>query len=45
MTVAAKLKFPYRYDEVGSLLRPAALKQARADYHAQKNYPGRFNPD
>ena len=36
MTVAAKLKFPYRYDEVGSLLRPAALKQARADYHAQK---------
>lgn len=36
MTVAAKLKFPYRYDEVGSLLRPAKLKQARADYHAQK---------
>lgn len=36
MTVAAKLKFPYRYDEVGSLLRPARLKQARADYHDQK---------
>lgn len=36
MTVAAKLKFPYRYDEVGSLLRPARLKQARADYNDQK---------
>lgn len=31
-----QLKFPYRYDQVGSLLRPAALKQARKDYQAKK---------
>ncbi|MDM7517484.1 5-methyltetrahydropteroyltriglutamate--homocysteine S-methyltransferase [Lentilactobacillus sp. TOM.63] len=36
MTVAIKTKFPNRFDEVGSLLRPARLKQARADYEAHK---------
>lgn len=36
MTVSVKNQFPYRYDEVGSLLRPAALKQARADFQSQK---------
>ncbi|GHP14790.1 hypothetical protein YK48G_22150 [Lentilactobacillus fungorum] len=36
MTVAIQTKFPNRYDEVGSLLRPARLKQARADYQAHK---------
>ncbi len=36
MAVATKIKFPYRYDEVGSLLRPSRLKQARADYEAKK---------
>lgn len=29
MTIAIKESFPYRYDEVGSLLRPEKLKQAR----------------
>ncbi|MFC6169850.1 5-methyltetrahydropteroyltriglutamate--homocysteine S-methyltransferase [Loigolactobacillus jiayinensis] len=36
MTVATKNKFPYRYDEVGSLLRPEALKQARTDFNHDK---------
>ncbi|MFD0896508.1 5-methyltetrahydropteroyltriglutamate--homocysteine S-methyltransferase [Loigolactobacillus binensis] len=36
MTTAVKNKFPYRYDEVGSLLRPEALKQARTDFKAKK---------
>lgn len=36
MAVATKIKFPYRYDEVGSLSRPSRLKQARADYEAKK---------
>lgn len=36
MTVATKNKFPYRYDQVGSLLRPEALKQARVDFNAHK---------
>lgn len=27
-------KIPFRYDQVGSLLRPAVLKQARADFKA-----------
>lgn len=32
----SKIRTPYRYDVVGSFLRPAALKQARADYEAGK---------
>lgn len=35
MTVTA-IKFPYRYDVVGSLLRPAVLKDARAQFAAGK---------
>lgn len=35
MTVTA-IKFPYRYDVVGSLLRPAFLKDARAQFAAGK---------
>ena len=35
MTVTAT-KFPYRYDVVGSLLRPAVLKDARAQFAAGK---------
>ncbi|MBS1005175.1 vitamin B12 independent methionine synthase [Levilactobacillus brevis] len=35
MTVTA-IKFPYRYDVVGSLLRPAVLKDARAHFAAGK---------
>ena len=27
---------PYRYDVVGSFLRPAKLKQARKDYESKK---------
>ncbi|MDH5106659.1 5-methyltetrahydropteroyltriglutamate--homocysteine S-methyltransferase [Lentilactobacillus diolivorans] len=36
MTTATKIKFPNRYDIVGSFLRPAKLKQARADFQAHK---------
>ena len=36
MTVSVQSKFPYRYDEVGSLLWPAALKQARANFNDKK---------
>jgi 5-methyltetrahydropteroyltriglutamate--homocysteine methyltransferase len=32
MTITTKTNFPYRYDVVGSLLRPAKLKQARAEF-------------
>ena len=35
MTVTA-IKFPYRYDVVGSLLRPAVLKDARAQFAVGK---------
>ncbi|ARN91674.1 vitamin B12 independent methionine synthase [Levilactobacillus brevis] len=35
MTVTA-IKFPYRYDVVGSLLRPVVLKDARAQFAAGK---------
>ena len=31
-----KITSPYRYDFVGSFLRPENLKQARKDYHAGK---------
>ena len=31
-----KIKFPYRYDIVGSFLRPEKLKQARADLKTKK---------
>ena len=30
----SNLKTPFRYDYVGSFLRPAKLKKARADYEA-----------
>ena len=30
------IKLPYRYDYVGSFLRPAKLKQARLDFHSGK---------
>ena len=30
----SNLKTPFRYDYVGSFLRPAQLKKARADYEA-----------
>ncbi|MCD2257192.1 5-methyltetrahydropteroyltriglutamate--homocysteine S-methyltransferase [Agrilactobacillus fermenti] len=36
MSTIVKTKFPNRYDVVGSLLRPARLKQARADFQAHK---------
>ncbi|MDV7719431.1 5-methyltetrahydropteroyltriglutamate--homocysteine S-methyltransferase [Pediococcus ethanolidurans] len=36
MTVSVKNQFPYRYDEVGSLLRPEALKAAREKFHAHE---------
>lgn len=36
MTVAAKIKYPNRYDIVGSFLRPEKLKQARDEYHAHQ---------
>lgn len=36
MTVDVKVKFPYRYDEVGSLLRPESLKKAREDFKTGK---------
>lgn len=32
MTTTTKTQYPYRYDVVGSLLRPAALKVARAQF-------------
>ncbi|MFC6274069.1 vitamin B12 independent methionine synthase [Levilactobacillus tangyuanensis] len=32
MTTTTKIQYPYRYDVVGSLLRPAALKEARAQF-------------
>ena len=31
-----KITSPYRYDFVGSFLRPESLKQARKDYKAGK---------
>jgi hypothetical protein len=36
MTVAAKIKYPNRYDIVGSFLRPEKLKRARDAYHAHQ---------
>lgn len=30
----SNLQTPFRYDYVGSFLRPTALKKARADYEA-----------
>ncbi|GAK47347.1 putative methionine synthase [Secundilactobacillus oryzae JCM 18671] len=36
MTVDVKVKFPYRYDEVGSLLRQESLKKAREDFKTGK---------
>ena len=33
----SNLKTPFRYDYVGSFLRPAKLKKARADYEAGNN--------
>ena len=33
-----KLNTPFRYDYVGSFLRPAELKQARTDFENGKNY-------
>ena len=32
----SKLQTPFRYDFVGSFLRPEKLKQARADFEAGK---------
>ncbi len=32
----SNLQTPFRYDYVGSFLRPAKLKQARADFEAEK---------
>ena len=32
----SKIQTPYRYDFVGSFLRPQALKDAKADYQAGK---------
>ena len=32
----SNLQTPFRYDYVGSFLRPAKLKQARADFEAKK---------
>lgn len=37
---AVQVKFPYRYDVVGSLLRTQALKDAHAKYNA-----GQINAD
>lgn len=34
--MSKKIRAPHRYDVVGSFLRPAALKQARADFEAGK---------
>ena len=31
---------PYKYDIVGSFLRPEKLKQARKDFEAKKNHKG-----
>lgn len=36
MTIAIRESFPYRYDEVGSLLRPEKLKQARDNFRNNK---------
>lgn len=36
---------PYRYDVVGSFLRPAKLKQARKDYESKKNFKRRIDPN
>ncbi|EEI24493.1 5-methyltetrahydropteroyltriglutamate--homocysteine S-methyltransferase [Lentilactobacillus hilgardii] len=36
MTVASKIKYPNRFDIVGSFLRPQQLKQARADFQDKK---------
>lgn len=35
-TYTARTTAPFRYDTVGSFLRPAVLKQARADFEADK---------
>lgn len=34
--MSGKIRAPYRYDVVGSFLRPEKLKKARADYEAKK---------
>lgn len=36
MTVASKIKYPNRFDIVGSFLRPQQLKQARVDFQDKK---------
>lgn len=36
MTIETKIKYPNRFDIVGSFLRPAKLKQAREDFHANR---------
>lgn len=37
MSTITKIKYPNRYDIVGSFLRPERLKQARADYQNHKS--------
>ncbi len=34
------MKTPFRYDFVGSFLRPQRLKDARKDFEEGKNYTG-----
>lgn len=36
MSTITKTQLPYRYDQVGSLLRPESLKKARLDFEAGK---------